>query len=132
MLVANYWNDVNDRWMTWAYASAVSMTDSFEANHFQSSDYYPSADANNPQINHDYYADINDGLLVFEATDAGKYIVRFTLTSNAVWSDGSKLPVDVTFVISKLQYDTPFIDDGKITADINKDGTVSPDGFTDT
>ena len=132
MQVANYWNDVNDRWMTWAYASAVSMTDSFEANHFQSSDYYPSADANNPQINHDYYADINDGLLVFEATDAGKYIVRFTLTSNAVWSDGSKLPVDVTFVISKLQYDTPFIDDGKITADINKDGTVSPDGFTDT
>ncbi len=43
----------------------------------------------------------NDGTLNFGAENAGKYVVRFKLSGNAVWLDGSKDDLDVTLIINK-------------------------------
>ena len=81
------------------------------------------------------FVDANDpdhpgmGWLVYTARNAGTYTVRFTLTQNAQWDDGTKDPIDITLVIDKLQYETPFILPYDYPADPSADTSIV-DAFT--
>ena len=55
------------------------------------------------------YNEFNNGILQLAATNAGKYIVRFTLTDNAVWADGTNADVDIILQIKKLAHEDPLI-----------------------
>ena len=65
------------------------------------------------------------GKLSYTAKKAGRYVVRFTLTGNAEWDDGTgnyggSDPIDLILLIEKLQFDTPFI-----VNDIDPDDAVT-------
>ena len=49
------------------------------------------------------YNAFNNGLLEIMATEAGKYVIRFKLTDNAVWMDGSSNDIDITLIIKKQE-----------------------------
>ena len=66
--------------------------------------------ANSATLTDGKYADyFSNGLLSISAENAGKYILRFTLTSNAVWADGSEDYIDVTLLVNKKTHDDMFI-----------------------
>ncbi|MCM1233094.1 MAG: hypothetical protein NC489_23470, partial [Ruminococcus flavefaciens] len=68
--------------------------------------------------------------LIYSATNAATYTVRFTLSQNAIWDTGSSAPVDISLIIEKKQYDTPFIIPADYNTDPSTDTTIN--GFTKT
>ena len=113
--IANYWNDAANRWLTVSSVLTPFDADSYSDRFFATANDLLVAEALRGQ----YMEGVNDGLLVYEAITAGKYVVRFTLTDNAVWYDGSTDPFDVTLVIEKMVFDTPYIHN-----DGDKDATI--------
>ena len=55
------------------------------------------------------YNEYNNGLLKLLATKAGKYVVKFELTDNAVWADGTDTDIEVILQIKKHAHKDPFI-----------------------
>ena len=51
------------------------------------------------------YNYFNNGLLEIRATGADRYVIRFKLTDNAVWADGSTDDIDITLIIKKIEVD---------------------------
>ena len=49
------------------------------------------------------------GYFEYIATDAGTYTVRFTLSQNAQWADGTRDPLDISLIIEKIVHTTPSI-----------------------
>lgn len=54
-----------------------------------------------------------NGLLSFGAENADKYIIKFKLSGNAVWDDGSTGDIDVTLIINKKMHTDLKIFDGE-------------------
>ena len=73
------------------------------------------------------YNEYNRDLLVIAATNAGRYVIRFKLTSNAVWVDGSNDDFDITLVIKKIE-----VPDLEIITDAKNNGEASINGKTQT
>ncbi len=116
--IKNLWYDnATWRWMNWSVVSADSFNNNnvgtYDADFFirEKPSYNPADgtyDKSDSQYNGDYDA-FNMGLYELEAKNAGKYILRVSLTQNAVWSNGSSDDLEVTLIIEKYQYDTPYI-----------------------
>ena len=68
------------------------------------------------------YNAFNNGLLRVEAVNAGTYVIKFSLTSNAVWADGSTDDISITLLVKKIEVPDLVIvnDDSEATVD----GTV--------
>lgn len=49
------------------------------------------------------YNGFNNGLVEIMATEAGTYVIRFKLTDNAVWLDGTNSDIDITLIIKKRE-----------------------------
>ena len=115
--IGGYWNDDDEyRWMNQVEVTSAVPFDYED----YIAGYFAGMTLPSPYDVLDY---IYNGLLIYGATDAGTYTVKFSLTRNAVWADGTTDDVTVTFVIEKLQYETPYIKD---------DGTGIISGLTKT
>ena len=110
--IRNFWKDDDNRWMTMTVANGTFTTSDYEADHYTAGEVYGDM----------VYNGYNNGLLRFGATNAGTYIVRFTLTGNAVWADNTSDSIDVTFVIEKLRFTTPYIE--QTAGETNVTGTT--------
>ena len=107
--IRGFWEDASDRWMTRAVTSAKSFDDEEYIQNYFWDTTNPGAITPPGTEEQAKYHDIMCGLLTYTAKNAGTYTVTFTLTSNAVWADGTNTPVDIKLIIKKLEYDTPYI-----------------------
>ena len=124
--IGNYWaddpadwnNKTDNRWMyteTEATAWVNGVTVDFKDSVYQAdfADFIAPGYKDPNAAYNGKYNSINKGLLTFKALDAGEYVIRFVLTGNAVWADGTDDPVELTLVIEKQKFATPYIYDDK-------------------
>ncbi|MDE6442179.1 MAG: hypothetical protein K2L12_05465, partial [Clostridia bacterium] len=118
LAIKNLWYDNSTwRWMSWSVVSANSFNNSnigtYDSTFFiTKAPGYNSGDGSYDKSYSQHggaYDTYNMGLYELAAKNAGKYILRVCLTPNAVWANGSSDDLEITLVIEKYQYDTPYI-----------------------